>query len=132
MTCPGQLLIRIIQSFLKHWKNGHKQSCGNSFLAIWKSLKKLTRGYRIPHLLTTCVCKVLLTKIFSCMAQFISMIQSTRPDLENKLSGMRILDHNPQKAVVRMANLCVVSSHTVRVYSAASCINLIIARFFEI
>ncbi|CAA2979333.1 alpha-glucan phosphorylase, H isozyme [Olea europaea subsp. europaea] len=45
--------------------------------------------------------------------RFISMIQSTRPDLENKLSGMRILDHNPQKAVVRMANLCVVSSHTV-------------------
>lgn len=45
--------------------------------------------------------------------RFIAMIQSTRPDLENQLSGMCILDHNPQKAVVRMANLCVVSSHTV-------------------
>ncbi|KAL2508316.1 Alpha-glucan phosphorylase 2 [Forsythia ovata] len=45
--------------------------------------------------------------------RFIAMILATRPDLENKLSGMSILDHNPQKAVVRMANLCVVSSHTV-------------------
>ncbi|CAI9759137.1 unnamed protein product [Fraxinus pennsylvanica] len=45
--------------------------------------------------------------------RFIAMIQSTRPDLENQLAGMRILDHNPQKAIVRMANLCVVSSHTV-------------------
>lgn len=31
-----------------------------------------------------------------------------------KLPGMQILDNsNPQKPVVRMANLCVVSSHTV-------------------
>lgn len=40
-------------------------------------------------------------------------IRSTRVDLEDKLSSLSILDHNPQKPVVRMANLCVVSSHTV-------------------
>lgn len=35
--------------------------------------------------------------------------------MENKLSSMRILDYsNTEKPVVRMANLCVVSSHTVR------------------
>ncbi|XP_027182915.1 alpha-glucan phosphorylase, H isozyme [Coffea eugenioides] len=45
--------------------------------------------------------------------RFIATVQSTRPDLETKLSSIRILDHNPQKPVVRMANLCVVSSHTV-------------------
>ncbi|KAL3530842.1 hypothetical protein ACH5RR_010164 [Cinchona calisaya] len=45
--------------------------------------------------------------------RFIAMIQSTRHDLESKVSSIRILDHNPQKPVVRMANLCVVSSHTV-------------------
>ncbi|XP_051143319.1 alpha-glucan phosphorylase, H isozyme [Andrographis paniculata] len=45
--------------------------------------------------------------------RFVAMIESTRPDLVDKLSGLRILDNNPQKAVVRMANLCVVSSHTV-------------------
>ncbi|GAA0142156.1 glycosyltransferase [Lithospermum erythrorhizon] len=45
--------------------------------------------------------------------RFIEMVQLTNPDLENKLSGICILDHNPQKPVVRMANLCVVSSHTV-------------------
>lgn len=45
--------------------------------------------------------------------RFIVMIKLTRPDLEGKLSSMRILDHNPQKPVVRMANLCVVSSHSV-------------------
>jgi len=42
------------------------------------------------------------------------MIESTRPDLKNKIADMRILDHNPNKPVVRMANLCVVSGHTVR------------------
>lgn len=46
--------------------------------------------------------------------QFIAIIQSTRPELESKISAMRILDHNPQKPVVRMANLCVVSAHTVK------------------
>ncbi|KAH6836632.1 alpha-glucan phosphorylase 2 [Perilla frutescens var. hirtella] len=45
--------------------------------------------------------------------RFIKMIQSTKPDLEGKLSDLRILDNNPQKPVVRMANLCVVSAHTV-------------------
>jgi starch phosphorylase len=45
--------------------------------------------------------------------RFIAMVQSTRPDLESKISDMRILDHNPKKPVVRMANLCVVSGHTV-------------------
>ena len=46
--------------------------------------------------------------------QFIAMIRKARPDLESKLPSMCILDNNPQKPVVRMANLCVVSAHTVR------------------
>ncbi|KAL8115304.1 hypothetical protein AgCh_021956 [Apium graveolens] len=45
--------------------------------------------------------------------RFVAMIQSKHPELESKISGMRILDHNPKKPVVRMANLCVVSAHTV-------------------
>ncbi|XVF05388.1 hypothetical protein REPUB_Repub05bG0167700 [Reevesia pubescens] len=45
--------------------------------------------------------------------RFLAMINATRPDLEHKLRSMRILDHNTQKPVVRMANLCVVSAHTV-------------------
>ncbi|KAK1587234.1 hypothetical protein Q3G72_010884 [Acer saccharum] len=45
--------------------------------------------------------------------RFLEMIRVTRPDLESKLPNMRILDNNPQKPVVRMANLCVVSAHTV-------------------
>ncbi|CAA0842351.1 Alpha-glucan phosphorylase 2- cytosolic [Striga hermonthica] len=45
--------------------------------------------------------------------RFIAMVRSARPDLEDKLTGLCILDNNPQKAVVRMANLCVVSAHTV-------------------
>ncbi|MED6145212.1 hypothetical protein PIB30_022984 [Stylosanthes scabra] len=45
--------------------------------------------------------------------RFTAMITSTRFDLESELSNIRILDDNPQKPVVRMANLCVVSSHAV-------------------
>lgn len=45
--------------------------------------------------------------------QFTAMINTTRLDLESELSTMSILDDNPQKPVVRMANLCVVSSHAV-------------------
>ncbi|KAA8549362.1 hypothetical protein F0562_001046 [Nyssa sinensis] len=45
--------------------------------------------------------------------QFIAMIHSTRPDLVSKLRSMRILDNDPHKPLVRMANLCVVSGHTV-------------------
>eukprot|EP01018_Ginkgo_biloba_P034297 Gb_38925 [translate_table: standard] len=46
--------------------------------------------------------------------QFLAMIHSTRPDMESRLKNLCILDDsNPQKPVVRMANLCVVSSHTV-------------------
>lgn len=48
------------------------------------------------------------------------MIRTTRPDLENKLSSMCILDNSPQKPVVRMANLCVISAHTVSGSSAKS------------
>jgi hypothetical protein len=34
--------------------------------------------------------------------------------MEGKIDSMKVLDSsNPQKPVVRMANLCVVSSHTV-------------------
>ncbi|ERN09672.1 alpha-glucan phosphorylase, H isozyme [Amborella trichopoda] len=46
--------------------------------------------------------------------RFLGMVHSTRPDLASKIQSMRVLDSsNPQKPVVRMANLCVVSSHTV-------------------
>ncbi|KAI4383881.1 hypothetical protein MLD38_009673 [Melastoma candidum] len=45
--------------------------------------------------------------------RFVEMVSSKRTDLENKLPSIRILDSNPQKPVVRMANLCVVSAHTV-------------------
>ncbi|XP_042491503.1 alpha-glucan phosphorylase, H isozyme-like [Macadamia integrifolia] len=45
--------------------------------------------------------------------RFMAMVRSTLPDLESKLNSLCILDNNPQKPVVRMANLCVVSSHTV-------------------
>ncbi|KAF5936481.1 hypothetical protein HYC85_027610 [Camellia sinensis] len=44
--------------------------------------------------------------------RFIAMICSIKPKLENKLSSMRVMDNNPQKPVVQMSNLCVVSSHT--------------------
>ncbi|XP_078445479.1 alpha-glucan phosphorylase 2 [Wolffia australiana] len=46
--------------------------------------------------------------------RFMAMVRSALPHLEGKLSSMRILDYsNAEKPVVRMANLCVVSSHTV-------------------
>ncbi|PNY05640.1 alpha-glucan phosphorylase H isozyme-like protein [Trifolium pratense] len=45
--------------------------------------------------------------------RFTTLITNTRLDLESELSNIRILDNNPQKPVVRMANLCVVSAHTV-------------------
>eukprot|EP00262_Sarcandra_glabra_P006798 TRINITY_DN19356_c0_g1_i1.p1 TRINITY_DN19356_c0_g1~~TRINITY_DN19356_c0_g1_i1.p1 ORF type:complete len:846 (-),score=167.61 TRINITY_DN19356_c0_g1_i1:309-2846(-) len=46
--------------------------------------------------------------------RFMDMIRSAHPDMASKLSSMRILDSsNPKKPVVRMANLCVVSSHSV-------------------
>ncbi|EPS63706.1 phosphorylase, partial [Genlisea aurea] len=45
--------------------------------------------------------------------RFTALIKSSRPDLEAKIDDLRILDHDPKKPVVRMANLCVVSSHTV-------------------
>lgn len=51
-------------------------------------------------------------KIIKCL-QFTQMIKTTRLDLESELSTIRILDNNPQKPVVRMANLCVVASHAV-------------------
>ncbi|GAB2234987.1 hypothetical protein Droror1_Dr00004263 [Drosera rotundifolia] len=45
--------------------------------------------------------------------RFVALVRSTRSDLESKIGAIRVLDNNPQKPVVRMANLCVVSSHTV-------------------
>eukprot|EP00249_Psilotum_nudum_P018378 c26776_g1_i3 orf=337-2904(+) len=46
--------------------------------------------------------------------QFQEFVYSKHPDLERKLVDLRPLDHsNPQKPVVRMAHLCVISSHTV-------------------
>nr|CDM85028.1 unnamed protein product [Triticum aestivum] len=45
--------------------------------------------------------------------RFREMVISTRKDMEGKIESMRVLDNNPQKPVVRMANLCVVAGHTV-------------------
>ncbi|KAH0454219.1 hypothetical protein IEQ34_016143 [Dendrobium chrysotoxum] len=46
--------------------------------------------------------------------RFKAMVNSNHRDMESKLPMMQILDSsNPEKPVVRMANLCVVSSHTV-------------------
>ncbi|KAJ9172457.1 hypothetical protein P3X46_015693 [Hevea brasiliensis] len=44
--------------------------------------------------------------------RFIALISSSWTDLESMLPSMCILDNDPKKPVVRMANLCVVSSHT--------------------
>lgn len=53
--------------------------------------------------------------LISFTVQFMAMIKSARTDMESNLATMRILDDsNPQKPVVRMANLCVISSHTVK------------------
>ncbi|XP_022148343.1 alpha-glucan phosphorylase, H isozyme [Momordica charantia] len=45
--------------------------------------------------------------------RFVAMIHAAQNNLEHKIDSLRILDHNPQKPVVRMANLCVVSAHSV-------------------
>ncbi|KAM7259199.1 hypothetical protein ACFE04_014940 [Oxalis oulophora] len=45
--------------------------------------------------------------------RFVAMVRSKMPDLESKLQSMCVMDNNPGKPVVRMANLCVVSAHTV-------------------
>ncbi|MCO5586056.1 hypothetical protein L7F22_039995 [Adiantum nelumboides] len=46
--------------------------------------------------------------------QFHALLHARRPDLERKLGELRVIDYsNPQKVLVRMAHMCVVSSHTV-------------------
>ncbi|KGN47109.1 alpha-glucan phosphorylase, H isozyme [Cucumis sativus] len=45
--------------------------------------------------------------------RFVAMIHAAQNNLEHKVDSLRILDNNPQKPVVRMANLCVVSAHSV-------------------
>ncbi|TVU36470.1 hypothetical protein EJB05_18406 [Eragrostis curvula] len=46
--------------------------------------------------------------------RFREMVISSHKEMEGKIDSMKVLDSsNPQKPVVRMANLCVVSSHTV-------------------
>ncbi|KAJ7519508.1 hypothetical protein O6H91_20G042200 [Diphasiastrum complanatum] len=46
--------------------------------------------------------------------QFHALVREIRPDLEEKLNGLAILDNSkPDKPLVRMANLCVISSHSV-------------------
>ncbi|CAO1942292.1 unnamed protein product [Urochloa humidicola] len=45
--------------------------------------------------------------------RFREMVISKHKEMEGKIDSMKVLDSsNPQKPVVRMANLCVVSSHT--------------------
>jgi hypothetical protein len=46
--------------------------------------------------------------------QFQALLRSERPDLEHKLADLRIVDaRNPNKVLVHMAHLCVISSHAV-------------------
>lgn len=46
--------------------------------------------------------------------QFGALLHSKRPDLERKLADLRVIDYsNPNKILIRMAHLCVVSSHSV-------------------
>ncbi|ONM36385.1 starch phoshorylase2 [Zea mays] len=46
--------------------------------------------------------------------RFKELVISKHKEMEGKIDSMKVLDNsNPQKPVVRMANLCVVSSHTV-------------------
>ncbi|KAI5073951.1 hypothetical protein GOP47_0011964 [Adiantum capillus-veneris] len=46
--------------------------------------------------------------------QFQALLHTKRPDLESKISDLRVIDSsNPNKVVIRMAHLCVISSHTV-------------------
>ncbi|OEL37219.1 Alpha-glucan phosphorylase, H isozyme [Dichanthelium oligosanthes] len=46
--------------------------------------------------------------------RFRELVISKHKEMEGKIDSMKVLDSsNPQKPVVRMANLCVVSSHTV-------------------
>ncbi|KAG2593005.1 hypothetical protein PVAP13_5NG629585 [Panicum virgatum] len=46
--------------------------------------------------------------------RFREMVISKHKEMEGKIDSMKVLDgSNPQKPVVRMANLCVVSSHSV-------------------
>lgn len=57
-----------------------------------------------------------LHKLTSCATglQFRELVVSKHKEMEGKIDSMKVLDNsNPQKPVVRMANLCVVSSHTV-------------------
>ena len=63
----------------------------------------------------TCVDKIMeLEIIVEINKQFLEMICSSQPNMQNRLNNMCIIDYsNPHKPVVRMANLCVVSSHTV-------------------
>lgn len=68
-----------------------------------------------PHLLSVILSSTSDVFYSNCyILQFIAMVRSTRSDLESKIPSMCILDNNPKKPVVRMANLCVVSAHTVR------------------
>ena len=46
--------------------------------------------------------------------QFQALLRSKKPDLEHKLADLRIIDsRNPDKVLVHMAHLCVVSAHAV-------------------
>ena len=74
----------------------------------------------IPHYyltVNTCVEKLMeLEIIVEINKWFLEMICSSQPNMENRLNNMCIIDDsNPHKPAVRMANLCVVSSHTVSI-----------------
>ncbi|KAK1298880.1 hypothetical protein QJS10_CPB14g00815 [Acorus calamus] len=77
--------------------------------------KLLPRHYEIIEEIDKRACCSFCFQFLSRVTfMFMAMVCSTRSDMESSLPGMRILDSsNPQKPVVRMANLCVVSSHTV-------------------
>jgi starch phosphorylase len=57
------------------------------------------------------------SQLVSLVLQFRELVISKHKDMEGKIDSMKVLDSsNPQKPVVRMANLCVVSSHTVNIF----------------
>ncbi|KAG2593002.1 hypothetical protein PVAP13_5NG629585 [Panicum virgatum] len=63
----------------------------------------------IPELM-----RLLMEIIEEIDKRFREMVISKHKEMEGKIDSMKVLDgSNPQKPVVRMANLCVVSSHSV-------------------
>jgi glycogen phosphorylase len=76
-----------------------------------------------------CSLSIHYCKLTSCATglQFRELVISSHKEMEGKIDSMKVLDSsNPEKPVVRMANLCVVSSHTVyTVFQFYSCLTAV-------